>query len=205
MKGIYVIKFSIYPGVYKIGKSKNIEERINGFKKSEIMLGNVELCYSKEFEDHTKAERDIHELLKEYRCKENKEFFREKLENIIQVIESLDPEKYKIIENKNTKNNIEISTNALEHIQQMVNNQNINEYLSNRIETLVLNDDRLLSLLEKEHNFTNNLSDNFKELLKCNLILANRVVELERKVANLEIRINDIDQCRDEELNCQFN
>lgn len=67
MSGVYIIKFDIYPDIYKIGKSKDIDSRYKQFKQNTSILGDVKLIYSKEFEDYSKAEYDIHLALKDYR------------------------------------------------------------------------------------------------------------------------------------------
>lgn len=184
MRGIYIIKFSIYPDMYKIGKSKNIDERIAGFRKSEIMLGDVELCYSKEFENHSKAEKDIHELLKEYRCKDNKEFFKGNLEEFIKVIDSLDPENYKIIEKE--KRTTQISEHVwsyLDDIREACKQHNTNELFEQRITALEENNELL--------------AEAFHEEVKITGKLVRRILNLEAKIEMLEKRINDIDKYRE--------
>lgn len=97
MSGVYIIEFDIYPGLYKIGKSKDIDMRFKQYKNNTIVLGEVRLLYSKEFEDYSKAEKDIHNLLKDYRVKDNREFFKGDIDELIKTIESLDSNNYKII------------------------------------------------------------------------------------------------------------
>lgn len=97
MSGVYIIEFDIYPGLYKIGKSKDIDMRFKQYKNNTIVLGEVRLLYSKEFEDYSKAEKDIHNLLKDYRVKDNREFFKGDINKLIKTIESLDSNNYKII------------------------------------------------------------------------------------------------------------
>ena len=187
MKGIYIVKFDIYPGLYKIGKSKDIEERINGFKKSEIMLGNVELCYSKEFEDHTKAEKDIHKLLENYRCKDNKEFFKGNLKEFIDVIEALDSDNYKEKEKKNK--NITVSEEALEYIQKEINRQNDSEYSKYCIEKLTVIEGKIINLLGNQIYRTDTLSNCFDRLLNCITTLTNKVFELECEIEKLKSKV----------------
>ena len=76
MSGIYVIEFEIYPGIYKIGCSRNIKNRVKQIKTDSLILGNVEVMYQKEFQDFQKAETLIHNLLADYRVQENREFFK---------------------------------------------------------------------------------------------------------------------------------
>lgn len=128
MKGIYIVEFDTYPGLYKIGKSKNIEERVRQFQNSTILLGNVRLLYCKEFENYTKAERDIHALLKEYRCKENREFFKGDLEYFISTAESLNADNYSCVDKDKESRPIEVSDRALIYLLQLQIQQ-----LTNRI------------------------------------------------------------------------
>lgn len=120
MKGIYIVEFDIYPGLYKIGKSKNIETRVKQFQNSTVLLDGVKLLYCKEFENYTKAERDIHTLLKEYRCKENREFFKGDLQYFISIIDSLNSADYKIdTKEKQKETNIVLSNTAMIYLLQM--------------------------------------------------------------------------------------
>lgn len=106
MKGIYIVEFDIYPGIYKIGKSKNIDLRFKQYQNNTIILGEVKLLYTKEFENFSKAEKDIHNLLKDYRVKENREFFKGDIEEFIKIIDSLNSEDYKMTENNTINSNI---------------------------------------------------------------------------------------------------
>ena len=90
MSGIYVIEFEIYPGIYKIGCSQNIKNRVKQIKTDSLILGNVEVIYQKEFQDFQKAETLVHDLLKEYRVQENRELFKVGINKIKEVLESLD-------------------------------------------------------------------------------------------------------------------
>ena len=89
MRGVYVIEFDIYPGIYKIGCSGNIQNRLKSFKKDSAILGEVKLVYKKEFVDYQKAEKEIHEILDSFRVQKNREFFKLELKEIIETIESV--------------------------------------------------------------------------------------------------------------------
>lgn len=56
---IYIIKSNLY---YKIGKAKDIKQR---YKDIEITNPDIELIYSKEFENYHKIEKDLHKKFKE--------------------------------------------------------------------------------------------------------------------------------------------
>lgn len=88
MKGVYIIKFEIYPGIYKVGCSKNIEKRFQQIKNDSIILGKVELLYCKKFANYKKAEKEIHKKLKKYRVQENREFFKVNWKIIKTIIDS---------------------------------------------------------------------------------------------------------------------
>ena len=87
MSGIYIIEFDIYPGIYKIGRSKNIEKRFEQFKNNTAILGEVRLLYSKEFINPVAAEKSIHEILKKFRYQKNREFFKGDVEQFKEVID----------------------------------------------------------------------------------------------------------------------
>lgn len=120
MKGIYIIEFDVYPGLYKICKSKNIEARVKQFQNSTVLLDSAKLLYCKEFEDYTKAERDIHNLLKEYRCKENREFFKGDLQYFINIIDSLNSDDYRVKDKEEQKETtVALSNTAMIYLLQM--------------------------------------------------------------------------------------
>lgn len=132
MKGVYIVEFDVYPGLYKIGKSKNIEARVKQFQNSTVLLDSAKLLYYKEFEDYTKAERDIHNLLKEYRCKENREFFKGDLQYFINIIDSLNSDDYRINNKEEQKETtIELNNTARIYLLQMQIDQ-----LNKRIDVL---------------------------------------------------------------------
>ena len=121
MSGVYIVEFDIYPGLYKIGKSKNIENRVKQFQNSTILLNDgVKLLYYKEFENYTKAERDIHSLLKEYRCKDNKEFFKGDIQYFINIIDSLNSDDYRVEDKEEQKDTtIALSNTAMIYLLRM--------------------------------------------------------------------------------------
>lgn len=120
MKGIYIVEFDVYPGLYKIGKSKNIEVRVKQFQNSTVLLDSAKLLYCKEFENYTKAERDIHNLLKEYRCKDNREFFMGDLQYFINIINSLNSDDYRVKDKEEQKETTAaLSNTAMIYLLQM--------------------------------------------------------------------------------------
>ena len=162
MKGIYIVEFDIYPGLYKIGKSKNIEARVKQFQNSTVLLDSVKLLYCKEFEDYTKAERDIHNLLKDYRCKENREFFKGDVQYFINIIDSLNSDDYRVEDKEEQKDTtIALSNTAMIYLLRMQMDQ-MNK--------------RIYILEERERM----LHTWFKELIPIIKELANRCVKNEK-------------------------
>lgn len=96
MQGIYIVELEMCPGIYKIGMSSDIDKRIKSFKTDSIVVGEVHVHLKEPFKDYVKAEKDIHELLKEYRMSDNREFFKGDLSHFIKVIKDyknkIDPE-----------------------------------------------------------------------------------------------------------------
>ena len=87
MSGVYIVEFDIYPGIYKIGRSKNIEKRFEQFKNNTAILGDVKLLYQKEFRDPVAAEKSIHQILSDFRYQKNREFFKGDVEQFKQIID----------------------------------------------------------------------------------------------------------------------
>jgi hypothetical protein len=72
--------------VYKIGKAGNIEKRLTSYITGYI--APVELIYSSIIcKNYSVCEKEVHIRLNEFRMKSNREFFKAKIEHIIDVIE----------------------------------------------------------------------------------------------------------------------
>lgn len=108
MKGIYIIEFDIYPGIYKVGCSNNINKRFKQIKKDSILLGAARLVYSKEFKDYLRAEKEVHYLLNSYRVQQNREFFKTDLQIIKDTIDKINPEIFSEEYNRVVRNTTEI-------------------------------------------------------------------------------------------------
>ena len=108
---IYNRTYDIYgDNIYKLGKTKDIKKRLNGYLTS--YLDKVEVKYlSKKCIDYSLAEKELFKRLRDYRINTRKEFFRIEMNIIIQEIDN-------IIENINTNiiedveiENVEIDIN----------------------------------------------------------------------------------------------
>ena len=93
-KGVIYILFNPsfeYYGqhVYKLGRTKDPKSRKNGYRTPFIDESNY-LYISKEFRDSSKAEQILFYLLRQKRCKQNREFFDCPLEKCINVINNLE-------------------------------------------------------------------------------------------------------------------
>ena len=105
MSGIYVVEFEIYPGIYKIGCSRNIKNRVKQIKADSLILGNVEIVCQKEFQDFQKAEILIHSLLAKYRVQGNREFFKVNINKIKEIMDSLDSNDFVLATQKGFESN----------------------------------------------------------------------------------------------------
>ena len=180
MSGVYIIEFDIYPGVYKIGKSKDIDSRYKQFKQNTSILGNVKLIYSKEFEDYSKAESDIHLALKDYRVQENREFFKGNVQEFIKTIENLNPEDYKIL--KNTSTDIENNKESEEEEDFNPNFKEIASILPDVIDVRIPNYTKHILHLLAEINL---IGDNTQKLLEVTNGLINITGTLIKENAHL--------------------
>lgn len=84
MKGyVYVLSNEAMPGIYKIGMTeRSVEERVKELSKMTAIPTpfKIEACF---YSDNPLAdEREIHELLSQYRVSENKEFFKCDLDKV---------------------------------------------------------------------------------------------------------------------------
>lgn len=189
MSGVYIIEFDIYPGVYKIGKSKDIDSRYKQFKQNTSILGNVKLIYSKEFEDYSKAESDIHLALKDYRVQENREFFKGDAQEFIKVIEGLNSEDYKIIADTSyNKDNREQNEDYASHFKEIA------DILPDVIDVRLPNYTKhILHILEEIHlvsNDTQKIIEVINTLMKENDHLYKLVMIHEKEIEELKEEIN---------------
>jgi hypothetical protein len=98
---IYVIYNKMFDSygedVYKVGETKNIEKRKNGYRTGYV--DKVVVKYqSREFINCKKAEELLFVLLRESRIVKNREFFKKELSEIIKNIEYIERLKDKEIE-----------------------------------------------------------------------------------------------------------
>ena len=106
---VYVIYNKMFErygeNVYKVGETKNIEKRKNGYRTGYIDKTIVKY-QSREFINCKKAEELLFVLLKECRIVKNREFFMKDLNEIIKNIEYIERLKDKEIEylSKHVKN-----------------------------------------------------------------------------------------------------
>lgn len=95
MKGIYVVRLpEMEENIYKIGCSKDLDQRLKSISENTLRINCAEIIYIKEFERYRSAEKEIHKALNEYRLLKNKEFFKCDKDLIIQTIDNINiPEK----------------------------------------------------------------------------------------------------------------
>ena len=90
MKGIYVVRLpEMEENIYKIGCSKDLDQRLKSISKNTLRMSPAEIIYTKEFERYRAAEKEIHKILNEYRIQTNKEFFKCDKDLIIQTIDNI--------------------------------------------------------------------------------------------------------------------
>ena len=102
MKGIYVVRLpEMEENIYKIGCSKDLDQRLKSISENTLRINCAEIIYIKEFEKYRSAEKEIHKALNEYRLLKNKEFFKCDKDLIIQTIDNINvpKEDAKITEN----------------------------------------------------------------------------------------------------------
>ena len=84
---IYNTVFDKYGECYKIGQTKNIDNRIKDY--ATYYPEDCELKYVKELDNYKYVEKQVHRVLKEYRISSNREFFKCSLDTIIDCIEKV--------------------------------------------------------------------------------------------------------------------
>ena len=90
---VYVIYNKMFDSygedVYKVGETKNVEKRKNGYRTGYVDKVTVKY-QSREFINCKKAEELLFVLLKECRIVKNREFFKKELKDIVKSIEYIE-------------------------------------------------------------------------------------------------------------------
>jgi hypothetical protein len=83
-KFVYVLSNESMPGIYKIGKTTNILNRLKELDSTQTPTPfKVELLY--EFDDHDYAEKKMHKIFNNLRIRSNREFFKIDLSSLEEV------------------------------------------------------------------------------------------------------------------------
>lgn len=86
---IYVAKNSFLPNIFKVGMTKNLpEDRIKSLNAHTTTLGEFSLSFSAKSLDAARVEKIIHSRLDYCRVQNNREFFSDDLNSIIEIINS---------------------------------------------------------------------------------------------------------------------
>ena len=88
---IYIISNPAIPGLVKIGKTINLEERMKTLFSSGVPLP-FRCVYAKKVKNYSEVERKLHKGLNSHRENPNREFFRISEEEVINFLELVDGE-----------------------------------------------------------------------------------------------------------------
>ncbi|SVB25236.1 uncharacterized protein METZ01_LOCUS178090 [marine metagenome] len=88
---VYILSNPAMPGLVKVGKTINLEERLKSLFSSGVPLP-FRCVYAKKVKDYNLVERKLHRGLKSHRENENREFFRIAEEEIINFLELVEGE-----------------------------------------------------------------------------------------------------------------
>lgn len=83
---IYIISNPAMPGLVKIGKTINLEQRMNNLYKTGVPLP-FRCVYAKKVKNYSEVERKLHKGLNSHRENPNREFFRISEEEVINFLE----------------------------------------------------------------------------------------------------------------------
>ena len=90
---LYILYNSVFKeygdNIYKLGRTNNLDNRMKSYTTSYIEPSKF-LYTTKEFNDCIQAERILFFLLRQHRIREKREFFKCKLEDIIEVIKKIE-------------------------------------------------------------------------------------------------------------------
>jgi hypothetical protein len=99
-KFVYVLSNESMPGIYKIGKTINIQTRLKDLDSTQTPTPfNVELLF--ECQDHDYVEKKMHKIFNNVRVRTNREFFKVDLSSVKEVFNLFDG---KIVEFENILN-----------------------------------------------------------------------------------------------------
>ena len=88
---IYIISNPAIPGLVKIGKTINLEDRLKTLFNSSVPLP-FRCVYAKKVKNYSEVERKLHKGLNSHRENPNREFFRISEEEVINFLELVDGE-----------------------------------------------------------------------------------------------------------------
>ena len=74
---IYVMSNPSMPNLYKVGRTNNLETRRCDLSSPSGIPTPFKIIYSARVEDAENAEKAVHDSLKDYRVRKNREFFKD--------------------------------------------------------------------------------------------------------------------------------
>jgi len=89
---IYIISNPAMPGLVKIGKTINLENRMRQHSSSSAIPLPFRCVYAKKVKNYSQVERKLHKGLNSHRENPNREFFRISEEEVINFLELIDGE-----------------------------------------------------------------------------------------------------------------
>jgi hypothetical protein len=83
---IYILSNEAFPDLFKIGKTKNIEDRVRQLSSHSGVPISFEVYYACEVIDSAKVEKSLHDAFADYRINPRREFFKINPERVLPIL-----------------------------------------------------------------------------------------------------------------------